>query len=71
MEKAIKILIKMYGDVIVRKASYNENITEVVYYCHTFCKSDKYMFGDAGYTIFAKDGKLEVTLFFYNDETAN
>jgi hypothetical protein len=67
MEKVIQNLIKMYGTVLVRKASYNENITEVVYYCHTFCKSDKYMIEDAGYTIFCKDGKLEVTLFFYEN----
>ena len=68
MEKAIKYLLKTYGEVIVRQASYNANVTEVVYYCHAFSKSDiTTYFGDMTFTIFCKNNKLEVTLMYQNE----
>ena len=71
MEKVIKNLIRIYGEVTVQKSATLENVIEVVYNCTIFCMSDTLIIGNVPYTIMVKDGKMEVTLLFENNETNN
>ena len=71
MEKVIKNLIRIYGSVSVQKSATVENVIEVVYNCTIFCLSDTQIIGNSPYTIMVKDGKMEVTLLFENNETNN
>jgi hypothetical protein len=71
MEKVIKNLIRVFGEVTVKKHSTLENVIEVVYNCTIFCMSDNLIILNTPYTIMVKDGKMEVTLLFENNETNN